>query len=75
MVTFECDAYEIEERIEELNELGWLVTISHPDGDYVCCYVDYDNKHMDIEYYEDEDECPIGSSTIYDFLDSVGLSY
>lgn len=22
MVTFECDAYEIEERIEELNELG-----------------------------------------------------
>ena len=30
---------------------------------------------MDIEYYEDEDECPIGSSTIYDFLDSVGLSY
>lgn len=35
MVTFECDAYEIEERIEELNELGWLVTISHPDGDYV----------------------------------------
>lgn len=75
MITFECDAYEIEERIEELNELGWLVTISHPDGDYVCCYVDYDNKYIDIEYYEDEDECPIGSSTIYDFLDSVGLSY
>lgn len=75
MITFECDAYEIEERIEELNELGWLVTISHPDGDYVCCYVDYDKKYMDIEYYEDEDECPIGSSTIYDFLDSVGLSY
>jgi len=68
MVTFECDAYEIEERIEELNELGWLITISHPDGDYV-------NKHIDIEYYEDEDECPTGSSTIYDFLDSVGLSY
>ena len=74
IITFECDAYEIEERIEELNELGGG-TISHPDGDYVWCYVDYDNKLIDIEYYEDEDECPTGSSTIYDFLDSVGLSY
>lgn len=34
IITFECDAYEIEERIEELNELGGI-TISHPDGDYV----------------------------------------
>ena len=48
IITFECDAYEIEERIEELNELGGI-TISHPDGDYVWCYVDYDNKHIDIE--------------------------
>ena len=75
IITFDCDEIEIGGYLEELAELGWQVIFSHPDGDYVCCYVDYDKKYMDIEYYEDEDECPIGSSTIYDFLDSVGLSY
>lgn len=47
----------------------------HPDGEFVYCAANTETKIQDIEYYEDEDECPIGNSTIYDFLDSVGLSY
>ena len=73
MITFECDAYEIEERIEDLNELGWLVTISHPDGDYVYCEANTETKILDIEYYEEEDECPCGDMDLYSFLESVGI--
>lgn len=75
IITFECDDIEIEGYLEELAELGWQIVISHPDGEFVYCEANTETKILDIEYYEDEDECPIGYSTIYDFLDSVGLSY
>lgn len=75
IITFECDDIEIEGYLEELAELGWQIVISHPDGEFVYCEANTETKIPDIEYYEDEDECPTGSSTIYDFLDSVGLSY
>ena len=75
IITFECDDIEIEGYLEELAELGWQIVIFHPDGEFVYCEANTETQILDIEYYEDEDECPTGSSTIYDFLDSVGLSY
>ena len=73
IITFDCDEIEIGGYLEELAELGWQVIFSHPDGDYVYCEANTETKRLDIEYYEEEDECPCGDMDLYSFLESVGI--